>query len=348
MVLWVVSGIGGASAAQSDITGTAEQRARPAITARDTSQKPPYAPGGVAGMIKIPVSSKTAAATWPRAGVPEYTFSVRSYGGPALGSDVREFDWTLQVDSRQALVSVESFRSDADIPGQPIGLFRVSVDDQQLRAFHKLLTDARLSELRPAMKGHPGYTERMYTLAEPSKGETKQLINNSDEQTNALIEPLRNRINSMLAASFKHPERAAQLAIRHSRLSSGDVFDVAITNIGVENICFTEPRWVTPAGPLQQAVLMISEFPETPPGEPAALAWKSLALKPMDAHPAKEPLVTLEPGTVWKASSVSWKGVPGKRYLAYFTYTNYAGAPMVGGVYRIRGRADSSRLVVTP
>jgi hypothetical protein len=347
-VLYIVSGLGNVWATQSNEPNTTEQRASHERAARDLIHKPTIAVGGKSGMIKIPVSSKIRGAEWPRPGVPEYTFNVRSYGGPLLGTDVREFDWILQVDSRRSLISVESFRSDADIPGQPIGVFRTNVDDHQLREFHKLLTDARLSELRPAMKGHPGSTERLYVLEQPSQEAMRVLINNSDEQTNALIAPLRNKLNSMLATSFTHPERAAQLGISYSQAAGGGIFEVSITNIGVEEICFVDPRWLIPEGPFRHAALMVSEFPETPPGESPALAWTSLPLQPIDPRPENEPLITLDPGKAWKASSLPWKRVLGKRYLVFFTWANYAGEAKVDGLYRIRGRAHSPRLVIEP
>ena len=300
-------------------------------------------------MIKIPVSPKIAGAGWPRPGVREYMFTVRSSGGQALGTDLREFDWTLQVDSRRSLVSVESFRSDADIPGQPLGVFRFVIDDQQLRDFYTLVTGARLGQLQPMMTTHPGYTSRLYTLVEPPDSLVEKRVNNSDEGTNSTIAPFRTKINSLLAASFAHPERAVQLGLKHSRQPRGDVFEVTVTNIGIEKVCFADPRWVLPGGPLQQAVVMVTEFPQTKPGDaPPLLAWQGIPLEPMDPRPDREPLVTLDSGGTWKATTAPWTSAPGKRYLAYFTWANYVGAPMVDGVYRIRGRADSPRLVIEP
>jgi hypothetical protein len=303
---------------------------------------------GTQDMIKIEPSSRNSGAPWPRPNVPEYTFSVRSYGGRSLGVDIHEFDWTLQVDSRRGLVAVESFRSDADIPGQPIGLFRFAMPDGELRDWYRLIEESKLMDLKPAMQKHPGYTQRQYTVMQPARDPVQVVINNSDEQTNARLAPLRNKINSTLSASFKHPERAVQLGLKHARSGEADAFEVTITNIGTETVSFTDPRWIVPAGPLQQAGIMISEFPETPPGEPPALSWNGIPLQALKSRPAKEALVTLQPGAVWQASSVGWKRTPGKRYLAYFTWANYAGSPLVAEIYRIRGRADSPRLVIEP
>jgi hypothetical protein len=319
------------------------------VGAHDRDQEPAGAGTGVQGMIKIPVSSKLSVAPWPRTGAPDYTFTVHSHGGPEQGSGVSVFDWTLHVDSRRALVSVESFRYDADLSAQPIGVFRSSMDDQHLGEFYKMLMDSKLFELHPSMKGHPGYTQRDYTLVEPQKGQSKQVINDSDEDTNTAIQPLPQKISEMLFATFEHPERAARLGIKQSRELLGDVFEVTVTNVGIEKIGLTDPRWVPPAGPLQQAVVMIAEAPVHIPGESEPLEWKKIHLKPIEPRPSKEPWITLEPGGIWKGiTAPPWKMVPGKRYLAYFILANFAGEPMVDGVYRIRGRAESNRLVIPP
>ena len=110
-------------------------------------------------MIDVPVSEKTETARWPRAGVPDYVFTVRSAGGQSLGNGVREYDWRMEVDSRKGLLSVESFRADGNQPGQPIGVFRQLLSDDELREIHRLAEGARLGVGRPPMTTHPGYTE---------------------------------------------------------------------------------------------------------------------------------------------------------------------------------------------
>jgi hypothetical protein len=292
-------------------------------------------------MIKIPISTRLPAAPWPRAGVDEYAFSVRSFGGEALGVDLREFDWSLEVSARTALVSMEIARSDADIPGTPIGLFRYPIDDAQLREFENLIVGAKLGEIRPAMQGHPGYTQRLYTFTKD--GRTTQLaINNSDERTNNTIAPFRGRINQLFSAAFKKPERAVKAGIARRP----DGFEVTIENIGIEKVCFTDPRWIATDGPLHRATALVTEFPESKPGDPPPmLNWQPVPLDTMPSPPEHEVLVTLEPRGIWKAN-VRWKQPPGKRYLAFFTWANYKGQAMVDHVYRIRGRVDSPRLVV--
>jgi hypothetical protein len=298
-------------------------------------------------MIRTPVSTRTATAAWPRAGAPDFTFTVHSHGGQALGIGITEFDWALQVESRRGLVSVESFRSDADLPGEPIGVFRYSIDDHKLREFQELAAASGLGQLRPAMAGHPGYTERSYTFVQPPQAAVRELINNSDEATNARIAPLRNRINSMMAASFAHPERAARVGLRHSRLPAGDTFEITVTNIGIEKVCFADPRSVPATGPLQRAAVMVAEFAPTPAGAaPPFLDWQAVPLEPLQAAPSAQALVVLDRGAEWTATVPRWKRLAGRRYLAYFTLANYAGEAMVDGVYRIRGRADSRRLVI--
>jgi hypothetical protein len=345
--LVLLCSMGGGWGVQADDQGSVERHAPLGLQLQERGEKPADAGVGAEGMIKIPVSSKISVASWPRADVPDYMFTVHSFGGQKLGINLNEFDWTLQVESRRALLSVESFRSDGDVPGQPLGLFRLLVDDQQLRDFYLLVIGAKLGELRPAMKTHPGYTERVYTLIRSHQDPIQQRINNSDEETNSSIAALRYKINSMLAGSFEHPERAVQLGLKQLRSPSGDLFEVTVTNIGSERVCFTDPRWVLPAGPVQRAVVMVTPFPETKPGDaPPSLAWREIPLEPLNPRPEREPLVVLDSGAVWKTTTPAWKRVSGARYLAYFSLADYVGEPMVDGVYRIRGRVDSPRLVI--
>jgi hypothetical protein len=292
-------------------------------------------------MIKIPVSSKISTAAWPRPNVPDYIFAVRSSGGQTLGVDLEEFDWTLEIDSHRGLVSVEYFRSDADIPGTPIGLFRYTIDDSQLREFESLATGAKLGELHPAMKAHPGYTERLYTYVHAGRT-IRVTINNSDEETNAAIAPLRNRINAMLSASFKHPERAVKLGLQRQRAG----FEATIENIGIEKVCFSDPKWIAGAGPLHQSVIETADFDYKPEDPPPMLNWQPVALDTATHYSEHEPLIVLESHGVWK-TEVPWKRT-GERNLAFFTWANYQGQPEVDHVYRIRGRVDSDRLVVEP
>jgi hypothetical protein len=299
-------------------------------------------------MIKVPVSSKVVVATWPRAGVPDYTFSVRSHGGPQLGADLQEFDWRLQVESRKALVSVEYFRSDADVPNQPIGLFRAPIDDAQLAELRKMIGDVKLFERSVQMKGHPGYTQKHYRFAESPHAAVEQVVNNSDHETAQAITPVPETTNRMLGTTLAHPERALRLGIARTREAAGDVFEVTATNIGVEKICFTDPRWILPTGPLQQSVVQIAESPGNIPGQSVSYEWKPIALPPLAPRPPKEPLVTLDPGGVWKARTAPHKIDPSKRYIAYFTWAHFPGEPTVDGVYRIRGRTDSARLIIKP
>jgi len=316
----------------------------PPVDSSSSSQQPQ--PSGTVAMIQIPVSSKTATSAWPRSIDVDYEFAVRSHGGPNLGSGVSEFDWTLQVESRLGLVSVEYFRSDADVPGTPIGLFRYPLSDPELREFRNALTTSRLFELQPAMAGHPGYTQKDYVLAEPSKEPLRQLINNSDEALNAKLAPLPQKLNSMLGVSFKHPERAIALAIAEQHGPAGDSFEVRFTNVGRDSVCFGDPAWLVPSGPLHEASVIYAEFPPEQPGDQSPLRWQNLRLRPMASRPPREPLVTLDSAQsrTWQSESVQFER--GKRYLAYFRWANYDGDATVNGVYRVRGRADSERVVI--
>jgi hypothetical protein len=123
-------------------------------------------------------------------------------------------------------------------------------------------------------------------------------------------------------------------------------FEVTITNVGIETVCFTDPRWLAAVDSLHRAAVMLTEFPDYKPGDPPpTLNWQTVPLEPMSHYPQDEQLAVLESKGVWKAT-VPWKRPASKRYLAYFTWANYQGEPTVNQIYRIRGRADSPRLVI--
>lgn len=321
----------------------------PASVPTQPSKAPPaYSSAGARATISIPASPKVPAASWPRPNVPDYAFVLHSYGGRPLGVGVSEYDWTLQVEARSALVSLEYFRSDADIPGTPIGLFRGHIDDQALRDFHTMVTTSKLFGPLASMAQHMGYTQSTFTLLEPAREPRQQTINDSDELNHAAIAPVPAKTDAMLSESFSHPERAVLLGLERTRVAEGEAFLVSIRNIGVDTICFTDPRWIVATGPFERSVVMVTEFAGQKPGEYVRLDWKDHPLRPLAPRPVQEPRVTLEPGATWQAESAVWKRVSGKQYLAQFTWASYAGEPLVNGVYRIRGRADSPRILIEP
>ena len=239
---------------------------------------------------------------------------------------------------------MEYFRSDGDAPEQPIGVFRRAIDDAQLGALRKTIDDVQLFERSAKMKGHPGYTQKRYLLTEPAQAAREQVINDSDHDSARAVAPVPETTNRLLAATFAHPERALRLGIART----GDTFEVTATNIGVEKICFTDPRWIVGSGPLQQSVVQIAESPGNIPGQSVAFDWRPVALQPLAPRPAAEALVTLDPGGVWRGKTVPGPLDAAKRYVAYFTWAHFPGEPMVDGVYRIRGRTDSARLIIKP
>ncbi len=297
-------------------------------------------------MIAIPVSPKISTPAWPRPGVPDYAFVVHSRG-PEIGFGVGYDDSTLQVESRNELVSLEYFGSDFDVPGTPIGIFRTHIDDQALRDFYSIVTTSKLFGTLASMARHPGLTQSEYTLIEPAK-ESHQTINDSDDLNRVVIAPVLEKTQAMFSQSFAHPERAVILGLERAHLRDGDVFVVSMKNIGIDTICFADPRWIPANSTHDRSVVMVTEYAGEKPGEPPRLDWKNLPLAPLPARPAQEVLVTLAPGATWQAKSMAWKRTPGKEYLAQFRWANYAGDPLVNGVYRIRGRADSPRMVIEP
>jgi hypothetical protein len=298
-------------------------------------------------VIQIPPSPSFPQAPWPRGGVTDYTFAARSHGGAALGVGVDEFDWTLQVDARTSALTIESFRSDANTPGHPIGLFRMPLTDQQLRDFLTLVENSRIPEVTAEMAAHPGETETLFIFRKAPSTTWQKIVNNSDHDAMAALAPLMKTINSSLARGLARPERAVRLSIAPVPDAAGSRFEVSVTNIGVDSVCFDDPRSIVPDGPNHQAVVRVTEFPETGRNDPPLpMMWRDVALAPADAR--AQSLVVLNAGQAWRAHTVPWGYVPGTRYLAYAFISNYKGEPMVRGTYRIRGQTASERIVTTP
>jgi hypothetical protein len=294
-------------------------------------------------MIETPVSMQVRRAEWPRDGVPEYLFSVRSAGGQTLGNGIYEYDWTLEVDSRLGLVSVETFRSDGDVAGVPVGVFRREMRDDELKEFWEDVQAVGLDRLRPAMRAHPGYTGSEYVVRQPGAGGMRVVVNDGDREVNAMISRLRHRVVELLAELYAFPERSVRLEFA----LENEGFVVTITNHGMEKVCFTDPRWIVANGRMGRAVVRMTELPLERPGGPApSLRWEEWGLEPMGRRPAEEPLVTMAPGATLRLRAPVVGRDRRKRYVAYFSWANYGGEAMVNGTYRIRGRAESNRVIL--
>lgn len=308
----------------------------------------PAHPMNVPPLIQVKPSASFPKATWPREGVPDFVFVAHSHGGARAGVGVEEFDWKLEVDARAAAVVVESFRSDGDMPGHPLGLFRFSADDSLLRTVHQLAKQANLRQIAPAMKTHPAYTETRYYLQTADAATEDITINNGDHESMAGLATLNAQVTRLLAKAFEHPERAIRLSLEHRANPGRTAWEVKITNIGVEPVVIGDPRAIKSAGPLHQAVVMMTEFPATRPSDPPPLLnWREVPLEPLPSRPASEPLVTLKPGEVFQVGA-PWDRPAKVRYLAYALLSNYQGDSSVGGVYRIRGRTQSNRVTLEP
>jgi hypothetical protein len=303
---------------------------------------------GSSPMPSLPPSPKLPRASWPRA-VPEYVFSVRSHGGRPIGTDLDEFDWTLEVNSRLALLTLEYHRSDADIAGTPVGLFRKILPDDELKEFRKAVLAARLDRIDPSMTTHPGYTASLYRYTEADRAPIQVLLNNSNARVNAEIAPLATLLNGMLAGALQSPERAVRAFIEHKRDAGGEHLVVSVRNIGTEKVCLQDPLGVTARDPLHQAVIHRTVFVPPPPGDPGSdLDWHDVPLETPARAPQVPPaVVTLEPGEAW-SHAVPLAREASRQYLAYFTLANGEGPATVRDAYCIRGRVDSNRVLIPP
>lgn len=299
-------------------------------------------------MPTVPASSKIPRATWPRA-VPDFTFSVRSHGGRPIGTGVDEFDWTLEVQSRPALLSLEYHRSDADIPGTPIGVFRRAMTDDELKEFRKVVLASKLDTLDASMTTHPGYTESVFRYTEADRPAVQVAVNESNSRANGEIAALHTAVTTLLAVALRnHPERAVRASLEHSTKAGSDELVISIRNIGIEKVCLQDPLSVVADGPLHQAGVQITEFVAPPRGEPASdLDWHEVPLTATTQHANPPPVVVLEPGEAW-THTLPMHRDPKRQYLAYFTLANASGPAVQKDAYCIRGRVDSNRVVIAP
>jgi hypothetical protein len=263
--------------------------------------------------------------------VPDYVFSVRSAGGDLLGNGVFAFDWTLEVDSRRGLLTLETFRDDGDTPGAAVGVFRKPMTDGELQEFYAVAGAARLGERRTAMEQHPARTESRYRFREAGRAEIGLVVNHADRGMNREIAPLRYRIYELYAAAKEHPERAVAMGLEWE----GGAFAVEVRNIGKEKVCFADPR--------RHAVIRMAELTDE---SSEMLRWEERGWAGRGIRAIEEELVTMAPGAVWKARVEGGTRGAGKRYVAYCVWANYAGEAMAGGAYRIRGQVVSPRIVV--
>lgn len=299
-------------------------------------------------MSTVPASSKLPRAAWPRA-IPEFTFSVRSHGGRPIGPGLEEFDWTLEVSSRSALASLEYHRSDADMPGTPIGIFRRALSDDELKSLRQKVLAARLDSIDATLQGHPGYTESAYRYAEANHPTLQVVINNSHHRALSEIADLAGAVNALMAALLAEgAERAVRAHLEHVATAPVEQLVISIQNVGIEPVCLQDPRSVVADGPLHQAQVQMTDFVMPPPGTPASnLQWRALAIVPAPQAASPPPLVVLAPGETW-THAMALERDPTHQYLAYFTLANGAAPRTRHDAYCIRGRVDSNRVLIAP
>ncbi len=291
-------------------------------------------------MIAVPLPPRWELPPWPRAGGADFFFSVRSAGGATSGNGVHEFDWTMEVDGRRGMVTLESFRSDSDAPGEPIGVFRQALPDGELREFLELARGANLGGPAPAMTEHPGYTSSQYLLDDGGRKSTV-VVNNSDRVRGETLSGLRRRMVALFVSVLRYPERSVRLDLALARAGGGEFFALTVANHGTEKVCFGDPRSLGDGGRMSRGVVRMAEYGGS---GPLVLNWRHLPLTP--PGPRDAPLVTLAPGAIWKAMAPLPGRTAGTGYLAEFSWANYGGPAFEGDSYRLRGRMASPRLMI--
>lgn len=287
---------------------------------------------------------------WPRAGAPEFTFEYKSQGGPFFGIDIAERDWTLTIDSRRAECVVDRHRSDAETPGEPIGLFRFELTDDELIALQKLVENSKLPALKPASKGNPGSSLQTIDWWSPS-GRNTVRFDSTDRVLSGQIWPLMEKVFELLSRALQHPQAAIRVETSLTQSPAGPRLSLRLLNVGTARLCLNDPRIGLDA-PQRMALVRVALKPVQKPGfTPTRPQWVDLNLtrekyNPKDPAPA---LTFLDPGSALEVGPIPWPSAPrGVPHLIHGFWSDYGRENDTKGTYQVRGAATSKWVEVTP
>lgn len=291
---------------------------------------------------------------WPRAGAAEFTFDYTSTGGPYLGPGVQERSWTVTVDSRRAECVLDRHRSDAETPGEPIGLFRFEMTDDDLRALQATIRGAGLGALEPKPgKGNPGSSLQTIDWWSPENtdpgGRTTVSFDSTDRRLSGSIWPLMERVFALLAKGLESPESAVCVEAGLKPGIGGQGLTMRLVNVGTAKACVNDPR-VGVGSPDRFAVVRVAAKPATQKGvTPTAPRWTDVRI-PASDEKGRPATVVLGPGEALDLGSVPWPSAlpKGSAYLMHGAWSDYTGDREMDGVYRVRGAATSKWVEVTP
>lgn len=273
-----------------------------------------------------------------------YKLEYSLYGGPELGAGVHQREWSLKLDSADGSAFLEKHRSDSDAAGEPVGIFRAQLPPEKFWMLFQLAHRVRLPELAPGGADGPGASLMTLKL---EQGETRVEKSFSSRDIAALeqLEPLLEELSRILGAMNNSPVAAIRTMVAYAPRERR--FDFIVANIGTEQVCVGDPRFIPPGDPMQWAGVRVAELPEERPGYTSPpLQWVQLPLaKPVQASGVPIVIKAAEkftaPTAVWSAAR------PGVRYIAQAVLSDYSGPRETPGCYRIRGAAFSESVEFT-
>jgi hypothetical protein len=273
-----------------------------------------------------------------------YKLEYSSYGGPEMSAGVHQREWSLKLDSADGSALLEKRRSDADMPGEPVGIFRAQLPPEKFWALFQLAQRVRLPELTPRGGGGLGSSVLTLTLEQGST-RVEKAFSSGDIAALDQLDPLIEELNRILGAMNNSPVAAIRAMVAYAPRERR--FDFTVANIGTEAVCIGDPRFIAPGDPMQFAAVRVAEFPEERPGYTAPpLQWVQIPLaKPVQASGVP---IVIRAGEKFTAPTAVWTAArPGVRYIAQAVLSDYSGPRETPGCYRIRGAAFSESVEFT-
>lgn len=274
-----------------------------------------------------------------------------SLGGAELGLALHEYETSLRIDLNTHVAFLEDHQPSSDRGGEPLGSSRAVVPVELAHQLREVLGDTHLSEV-PRSKRALG---RSYIRLKRTTGgsSTEAVFSNRDLDVRRGLGPLMQTLDDIVSFVAETPYQAIRLSLSPRAGTSGDAFDVKVTNVGREPVLLpdlTELARRSPDHPHHWFGVRVAEYPETPPGfTPPPFNWVRVEVAPALPASGAKGLSSLAPGgEIEFRTGVLRKVASGVRHLVQAVFSSYSGEAVVDGRVVIRGRALSTALRWVP
>jgi len=226
--------------------------------------------------------------------------------------EIHEWMTWLRVRSDEKLGVLVVSRREGDLPGQPVGLYRRSLDERQLAALQQAIESLEWAKL-PAPRG--GQILANHFAIEYQRGDLliQRQFNARNHEFIAAISPYMEAVAGVMNAIFERPAGLVQVVVEAAPDPSEwerHTLRLVIQNPGSGAIVITDPRVPAPAsatGP--RMYLRVA---------PANNGWSepSWALLPLPALPEGQPSTLVLPAGGRLEFTIDWRAPgPGSYYL---------------------------------